>query len=295
MNPIQYIVKICTGISSRNSEVVHAGIYYPPTSLKAKLCVEGRKMMYDYCSSRGIKINQCGKLVVATNSDQKNVELRRIYKRGLDSGVDDLQLLTPDDVKNMEPNVRCHGAIWSPSTGLVDSHSFMLSLLGDSEANGAMLALQSPVKHISLSYGSKTNRIAIETDDIELECENVVNAAGLFAAELFQGISNQDKVKSKKMRHYFAKGNYFRLEGQSSPFSRLIYPVPEPGGLGVHATIDLDGHCKFGPDVEWIKAYVTDSDDISLEVNPTRCNTFYAEVRKYWPDLKDGSLSPDCK
>ena len=276
--------------------MIHAGIYYPPSSLKAKFCVEGRKMMYQYCSSRGIEVKRCGKLVVATNPDQTNNELKQIYQRGINNGVDDLRLLSSDDVKTIEPHVTCYGALLSPSTGLVDSHSFMVSLLGDAEANGAILVLQSTVKRIEIVNGSslKSERLRVETDAIQLYCENVVNAAGLFSAELSQhnqSIDNQGEIP----RHFFAKGSYFRLEGEPSPFTSLIYPVPEPGGLGIHATTDLSGQCKFGPDVEWISPDVIHADDIDLNVHPERCDAFYAEVRKYWPHLKDGVLIPDCK
>ena len=277
-----------SGISSRNSEVIHAGIYYPPKTLKAELCVKGRQMLYEYCSSRNIEVNQCGKLVVATNENQMHNELMKILRRGQENGVSGLSLISNEDVKVMEPNVNCFGALWSPETGIVDSHSFMLALLAEAEENGAVLALHSKVNKLSID--EQTTRIRIETDGVDLLCKNVINATGLFAAQI-----SLEEGQGNKMQHYFAKGNYFRLEGETSPFSRLIYPVPEPGGLGIHATIDLNGYCKFGPDVEWVDTETINPDEIELKVNTERASSFYSAIRKYWPELKDGSLSPDCK
>lgn len=310
------------GTSSRNSEVVHAGIYYPKDSLKAKLCVRGRQMLYQFCDERHVDYNKCGKLIVATESDPNkvswkedenaSVKLKELYRSGLDNGVHDLKLISKEEVFDLEPNVHCSEALWSPSTGVVDSHSFMLSLLADAEEHGAMLALNCKVQNIRYNYQTNRNEVDIvdvnDDDDyklcrhsesnassvMRLSCENVVNAAGLNAPEISGQMTGAVTASSLPKKHYFAKGNYFRLTGQQSPFSKLVYPVPEPGGLGVHATIDLEGQCRFGPDVEWIDPEVN-VDEINYDVNSEKAKVFYSEIRKYWPDLSDEALEPDCK
>lgn len=289
--------------SSRNSEVIHAGIYYPPTSLKAKLCVQGKRLLYDYCKSRNIPYDRKGKLIVATDHNQYMHNLQKIRDNAIQCGVYDLQLLSKHDVQqNFEPNVDCHGALFSPSTGVIDSHTYMVSLLADAEnyAGNVTCVLNTNVEKVSYD-DNKT--LSVQAEGMKLVCENVINCAGLKAADIanmvFQSAWNRNNSNNnvnsikKKARQYFAKGNYFRLQGQTSPFNHLVYPVPEKGGLGVHATIDLGGITRFGPDVEWIDQNVMDADRIDLTVDPTRCERFYAEIRKYWPELKDGSLVPD--
>ncbi len=275
-----------TGTSSRNSEVIHAGIYYPAGSLKAQLCVQGRQQLYAYCQERSVAHKQCGKLIVATSSDQV-AQLSAIQAKaalnGL-TGADALCLLTQAEAKALEPALQCDAALWSPSTGIVDSHALMLSYLGDFENAGGLLALNACFESAQVVPGEDkgTTRFVVRTrDGTELLAQRVVNAAGLTApnvAQKFTGMKTNGLPKA-----YYAKGNYFSLSGKS-PFSHLIYPVPEAAGLGVHLTLDMAGQAKFGPDVEWV-----DSPD-QLLVDPRRGDAFYAEVRKYWPGLKDGAL-----
>lgn len=266
--------------SSRNSEVIHAGIYYPPSSAKAKLCATGRDMLYDYCASHGVAFKRDGKLIVAADDGQLGA-LDTIAGNARKAGVDNLKRLTADEAMALEPNVRCTGALFSPSTGLVDSHGLMLAYLGDAEAAGAMLALGSPVM-----AGEVTGEgIALEVGGdapMNLLVRTVINAAGLWAQPLSKTIDGIP-ASSVPERH-FARGVYFTLSG-AQPFSRPIYPIPEPGGLGCHYTVDLGGQGKFGPDVEWV-------DEIDYTVDPARAETFYASIRRYWPALPDGALQP---
>ncbi len=268
---------IGTGTSSRNSEVIHAGIYYPQNSLKAQLCVRGNRLLYAYCAERGIGHSRCGKLLVATAPEQV-AQLQGIKARAELNGVTDLQLLSAEQACAMESALTCHAAIFSPSTGIVDSHALMLSLQGDIENAGGMVVLNSPLAHADCSAAG----IALTTTDgTQLLAQRVVNAAGLQAPALaaqFAGL-----VPQHVPRAWFAKGNYFTLAGRA-PFSHLVYPVPQVAGLGVHLTLDLGGQAKFGPDVQWV-----DSPD-DLSVDPARGDAFYAAVRKYWPALEDGAL-----
>ena len=270
---------IGTGTSSRNSEVIHAGIYYPQGSLKAKLCVQGKAMLYAYCEERGLPHRRCGKLIVATTQAQLEL-LSSIQRKAQANGVADLVLLSREQAQAMEPQLACVGAAHSPSTGIVDSHAFMLALQGDLEHSGGILVLNTPVVRMK----HRESAINLEASDgTQLAAKTVVNAAGLQAVSLAQrfGGLNPSLVPPA----YFAKGNYFTLSGRS-PFSRLIYPVPEAAGLGVHLTIDLGGQAKFGPDVQWVES----PDDVV--VDPARGDAFYTEVRKYWPGLPDGALIP---
>lgn len=275
-----------TGTSSRNSEVIHAGIYYPAGSLKARLCVQGRQMLYAYCLERGIPHKRCGKLIVATSPEQIEL-LAGIQKKASVNGVvgaEALQIMTAQEANAMEPELKCVAALWSPSTGIIDSHALMLSYLGDMENAGGLLALQSVFESAEIiRTHSKTQFVVRTLDGTEILANQVINAAGLYApqvARLFGGTNT-----SLLPQAYYAKGNYFSLSGRS-PFSRLIYPVPEAAGLGVHLTLDMAGQAKFGPDVEWV-----DSPD-NLSVDAQRGDGFYAEVRKYWPGLQDGALLP---
>ncbi len=272
---------IGTGTSSRNSEVIHAGIHYPQGSLKARLCVHGKQMLYDYCGERGIGHKRCGKLIVATHNAQV-AQLQSILAKAVANGVYDLVLLTREQARAMEPQLECVAAVHSPSTGIVDSHALMLSLQGDMENLGGYTVLNTAVAHLNIAQAAIE---VIASDGTELVANTVVNAAGLSASLV------ASRVKGLHAQYvpptFWAKGNYFTLGGQfggKSPFSQLIYPVPEAGGLGVHLTIDLGGQAKFGPDVQWV-----DSPD-DLLVDPGRSVAFYAEVRKYWPGLKDGAL-----
>lgn len=270
---------IGTGTSSRNSEVIHAGIYYARDSLKARFCVEGKEALYAYAAERGIPHRRCGKLIVATSPSQVG-ELAGIVAKGHANGVEDLMMLTRDQARELEPDLECLAALHSPSTGIVDSHAFMLSLQGDLENAGGVVALKSAV----MSARCEPEGIVLLAEDgTELRCRTVVNSVGLTAPGLaarFEGLPATALPKA-----YFAKGSYFTLAGRA-PFTRLIYPVPEHAGLGVHLTLDLGGQAKFGPDVQWVNS----PDD--LIVDPARGEAFYAEVRRYWPALKGGALVP---
>ncbi len=270
---------IGTGISSRNSEVIHAGIYYATGSLKARLCVQGKALLYQYCADRGIGHRRCGKLLVATTPEQV-AQLSSIAQRAALNGVNDLMMLAGAQARAMEPALACEAAIFSPSTGIIDSHGLMLALQGDLENAGGMVAFHSALASAEC-IGSAIRLVT--SDGTCLQANTVVNSAGLQApalARTFRGLPPKHIPGA-----WFAKGNYFTLAGRA-PFSHLIYPVPQAAGLGVHLTLDLGGQAKFGPDVQWV-----DSPD-DLAVDPARGKAFYAEVRKYWPGLEDGSLIP---
>ena len=270
---------IGTGTSSRNSEVIHAGIYYPQGSLKAKLCVQGRQQLYAYLQANGIAHKRCGKLIVATQESQI-ATLQSIKTKALANGVDDLVFLNAAQAQNFEPALSCVAALHSPSTGIIDSHAYMLSLQGDFENAGGLVAFHANVESADCTPEGIVLQMA---DGTELMTQTLVNAAGLTApwlAAKFKGLAKQHVPTA-----YFAKGNYFTLSGKS-PFSRLIYPVPEAAGLGVHLTLDLGGQAKFGPDVQWVDR----PDD--LVVSMEHEEAFYQEVRKYWPALPDNSLQP---
>jgi L-2-hydroxyglutarate oxidase LhgO len=270
-----------TGTSARNSEVVHAGIYYPLGSHKARLCVEGRKRLYAYCTERGVSHQRVGKLIVATSTEQV-AQLATIQAQAVANGVDDLRFLSSQEAKALEPALRCEAALHSPSTGIVDSHGLMLALQGDMENAGGMLAVLSPVRSIGVGQATRTHPLRVSTEDgTELGARMVVNAAGLNAVTLAKHTQGMGAV-TVPTAHY-TKGNYFTLAGKA-PFTHLIYPVPEAAGLGVHLTLDLGGQAKFGPDVQWV------DDPNDLVVDPRRGDAFYDEVRKYWPELHDGAL-----
>ncbi|MEO2217107.1 NAD(P)/FAD-dependent oxidoreductase [Chromobacterium vaccinii] len=263
--------------SSRNSEVIHAGLYYPAGSLKAKLCVAGRDALYRYCAERAVPHRRLGKLIVASRRGQL-AKLAALEKQALANGVDDIRRLSAAEARALEPALGCAAALLSPSTGIVDSHALMLALLGDAEAAGAQLALESPVEGGAVTADGIVLRVA----GMELLADKVVNAAGLFAPDLARAIAGQPVDAVPKAR--YARGVYFSLQGLA-PFSRLIYPLPEAGGLGSHLTLDLGGQARFGPDVEWV-------DGVNYHVDPARAAAFYHAVRAWWPQLPDGSLTP---
>lgn len=271
---------IGTETSSRNSEVIHAGIYYAKGSLKARLCIEGKVFLYRYCAERHIAHERCGKLIVATSEAQLG-KLETIRANAAELGMPDLAPWTAEQARALEPALRCTGALWSPTTGIIDSHGLMLAYLGDAEAHGAMVAFESPLERAEVT----PEGILLEVggaQPMRLLAGIVVNSAGLAAPDLARRIKGLDPAQVPPA--YYCKGNYYTLIGRS-PFKRLIYPVPEAAGLGVHVTVDLGGSCRFGPDTEWIEA-------IDYDVDPQRAASFYAEVRKYWPDLPDGALAP---
>ncbi|MCL4682302.1 MAG: NAD(P)/FAD-dependent oxidoreductase [Rhodocyclaceae bacterium] len=266
--------------SSRNSEVIHAGLYYPPGSLKARLCVEGNRRLYEFCAAHRVAHRRCGKLIVATAPEQEE-KLAALKSQSLRNGVADLQPLSAAEARALEPQLRARAALLSPSTGIVDSHGLMLALLGEAEAHGAALALMSPLVRAE----ARGDGFLLEVGGAEpmrLVCGLLINSAGLHAAKVAAAIGGLDACHLPALR--YARGNYFSLAGRA-PFSRLVYPLPEPGGLGVHLTLDLGGQARFGPDVEWIGA-------IDYTIDPRRGDAFYAEVRKYWPGLPDGALAP---
>lgn len=263
------------GISSRSSEVIHAGIYYPSGTLKASLCVEGSGMLYDYCATRGIDHRRVGKLIVATR-DEDLPMLAQLERRARDNGVGNLAWLDARAVSIEEPQLSAVAALKSPSTGIVDAAGFMLSLLGEAETAGAMVAFRTDVA--SLSHDSAGVDVVFEDPRTPaVRARHVVNAAGLDALRL-AGQSGHRGAGA------FAKGSYFALRGVS-PFSHLIYPLPEPGGLGIHLTLDLAGGARFGPDVEWVEIP-------SYDVDPARAAHFYPAIRRYWPGLPDDALLP---
>ncbi len=271
---------IGTHTSSRNSEVIHAGIYYARDSLKARTCVAGRDLLYRYCVEHGVAHRRCGKLIVAA-TEAEEPELARIADAAAVNGVDDLRRVAGTELKEMEPALRGTAALLSPSTGIIDSHGLMLAYQGDAEACGAMVAFNSPVE------GGRVDEDGIElavggASPMRLACRTVVNAGGLQAPAL--AASLEGFPAGRVPRQWLARGNYFTL-ATTPPFRRLIYPVPEPGGLGVHMTLDLAGRARFGPDVEWIES-------IDYRVDPARGDRFYQAIRRYWADLPDGALEP---
>ena len=271
---------IGTVTSSRNSEVIHAGIYYKAASLMARMCVTGKKMLYQYCAEHGVPHKNCGKLIVATTPKEAE-KLQSIRAHAEANGVLDMQMLSGEAARALEPALNCDAALLSPSTGIIDSHAFMLALRGDAEAAGAALAFHTPLLRARAVAG-KIELDAGGDAPMTLECRLLVNSAGLNAPAVARGIEGMPLELIP--RAYLAKGNYFSCS-RKAPFSHLIYPVPEPGGLGVHLTLDMAGQARFGPDVEWV-------DTIDYAVDPARAARFYPAIRKYWPALPDGALMP---
>jgi len=276
--------------SARNSEVIHAGIYYPKDSLKAKLCVEGNRMLYEYCRIHHVATQPYGKLIVASDDSQLD-DLQAILYKAQQNNVPEIKLITGEQAKAMEPDLQCAAAVLSFTTGIVDSHGLMLSLLGGFEDAGGMIAYQSPLISAKPIGTSAQEGFELEiggADAMKIQTKLLINCAGMSApaiAKKIEGLALDQIPKA-----YFAKGNYFSLSGKS-PFKHLIYPIPEPGGLGVHLTLDMGGQAKFGPDVEWLE--IDEENQIDYTVNPKRSEGFYEAVRKYWPGLKDNALQPD--
>ena len=273
---------IGTHTSSRNSEVIHAGIYYPKGSLKALSCVEGKNLLYEYCVAHAVPHRRCGKLIVAAD-DSQLPELEKIREKAHANGVTDVVWMTRAQALALEPELSCVAALYSPSTGIIDSHALMLAYLGDAEAHGAMLALR-----------SRLNRVEVHGDGFVLHVDGgdpvrssvLVNSAGLRAPTVARKMEGYRAELAP--RELYAKGNYYSL-ARRAPFSRLVYPIPEPGGLGVHVTLDLAGQARFGPDVEWVERIGGKED---YAVDPRRAERFYAAIRRYWPGLPDGALLP---
>ena len=276
--------------SARNSEVIHAGIYYPKDSLKAKLCVEGNRMLYEYCRTHHVATQPYGKLIVASDESQLD-DLQAILYKAQQNQVPEIKMITGEQAKSMEPELHCSAAVLSATTGIVDSHGFMLSLLGGFEDAGGMIAYQSPLisaKPIGENAKDGFELVIGGADGMKIQTKLLINCTGMSAPAIAQKIEGLPQQQIPKA--YFAKGNYFSLSGKS-PFKHLIYPIPEPGGLGVHLTLDMGGQAKFGPDVEWLE--IDEESQIDYTVNPKRGEGFYEAVRRYWPGLKDNALQPD--
>jgi L-2-hydroxyglutarate oxidase LhgO len=278
---------IGSGTSSRNSEVIHAGLYYPTGSLRHRMCVAGRRLLYPYMRARGVAHRQCGKLIVAT-TPQEQAQIEQIYARGLANEVEGLSLIGGAEAMAMEPALSCTGAIWSTETGVMDSHGLMLALQGELEDRGGQVVFETPVERISILSGGG---FLVETggaDPTRISCRYLVNSAGLMA----QAIAHRTEGYNPSLipRQVLAKGSYFGYAGKT-PFSRLIYPAPVDGGLGVHVTLDLQGRMRFGPDVEWLSH--ADPAQVDYRVDIRRADGFYAAIRRYWPGLADGAITPD--
>lgn len=281
---------IGTGTSSRNSEVVHAGIYYPTGSLKARLCVAGREMLYTWCEAHGVPTRRVGKLIVATN-DAEAAALEALRAKAAANGVT-LEALDGAQARALEPEVSCVAALLSPRTGIVDSHALMLSILGEAEAHGAMLALNTPVVGGHALDGGGVLLRCGGAAPMDLACRAVVNAAGLGAQGVSLRIDGVDRTRVPAL--HLAKGSYFDLATRP-PFRHLVYPMPVAAGLGVHYTVDMGGRGRFGPDVEWLPspdAVEFDPAGLDYAVDAARGDVFYAAIRRYWPGLPDGALNP---
>ncbi len=272
---------IGTGVSARNSEVIHGGMYYPAGSLRAKHCVDGARRLYALCESHGIAHRACGKLIVATTEAEAET-IAAIRDRGVANGVEGLDLLDAAQARRLEPNLACTAALLSPRTGIVDSHGLMLALQGDLEDRGGAIALHTPVTGLARRDGRWAAAFGGASPG-DYPCDAVVNAASLDAQAL--AAQTEGYPAERVPRRVLARGNYFGFTGKPA-FSRLIYPSPVEGGLGTHLTLDLAGRMRFGPDVEWIEA-------VDYRVDPARGDAFYAAIRRYWPGLPDGALVPD--
>lgn len=272
---------IGTGISSRNSEVIHAGMYYPTGSLRARHCVAGRRLLYEFCVSHGVPYRKCGKLIVATDQAELD-KIEAIAAQGQINGVEGLKLISGAAARTLEPELSCIGALHSVETGIIDGHAYMLALRGDLEDAGGAVAVNTPVTGAVRKDGQWLVAFG-GSDGGEFAFDAIVNCAGLRAQAVARSI--EDYPADRVPRLVLAKGNYFTFTGRPA-FTRLIYPTPMPGGLGVHVTLDLAGRMRFGPDVEWIERE-------HYEVDPARAAIFYARIRTYWPAMPDHALAPD--
>lgn len=276
-----------TETSSRNSEVIHGGMYYPTGSLRHRMCVEGRRKLYRYLEQRGVPHLKRGKLIVATN-DVETKKIENIHATGLRNDVENLQLISGAEAMAWEPALSCMAALWSPETGIVDSHAYMLALQGEIEDCGGMIAFATPVMRIEPLASGGFRVMTGGAEPSSIVCRRLVNSAGLYAQHVARGIEGYRADLIPKL--VLAKGNYFGCAGKPA-FSRLIYPAPVEGGLGVHVTLDLAGRMRFGPDVEWLTT--ADPKAVDYRVDPKRSDSFYDAVRRYWPGLPDGAITPD--
>jgi len=265
--------------SSRNSEVIHAGLYYPENSLKAELCVRGKQSLYRYCDERRIPHEKIGKLIIASSEGEVE-RLLAIQSQAVKNRVDDLRLIDEAEIRKLEPAIRGNAALLSPSTGIIDSHSLMIALLADIEAHGGVVLTHSLVG----GAGVTESGFFLEVDGTEerFDCRTLINSAGLFAQDFARTLDGLDASHVKTVR--FAKGHYFAYQGKS-PFGHLIYPLPSDGGLGVHATNDMGGNARFGPDVDWV-------DSIDYSFDESRKSRFTDSIKKYFPDLDEEKLVP---
>jgi L-2-hydroxyglutarate oxidase LhgO len=264
--------------SSRNSEVIHAGIYYPTGSLKARFCVAGSVALYSYCESHDIDYRRCGKLIVARTTEQHD-DLKKLFQQARSNGVDDLVWLSRAEALHLEPELECTAAVWSPSTGIIDSHGLMNALVAELENAGGIVALRTDFIGAKCHDGPIEVSARSDATPIMLSARWLVNSAGLHAVEVAHRIEGLDPQHIPNS--YWAKGSYFSISQR--PFSRLVYPLPNGAGLGVHATLDLAGCIRFGPDVEWVS-------ELDYEVLAKRAAAFYPVIRSFWPSLKDGAL-----
>ncbi|MFZ4122916.1 MAG: NAD(P)/FAD-dependent oxidoreductase [Caulobacterales bacterium] len=278
---------IGSGTSSRNSEVIHAGLYYPTGSLRHRMCVAGRRLLYPYLQARGVGHKACGKLIVATSTTEL-AQIEQIYARGLENDVEGLSLITGQEAMAMEPALSCTGAIWSAETGIMDSHALMLAYQGELEDLGGQVVFETPVVQITPLRGGGFSVRTGGAEPATLTCRYLVNSAGLMAHDIASRTDGYDPALIPKL--LLAKGSYFGFSGKT-PFSRLIYPAPVDGGLGVHVTLDLQGRMRFGPDVEWLDH--ADPARVDYQVDLRRADGFYAAIRRYWPGLPDGAITPD--
>lgn len=265
--------------SSRNSEVIHAGIYYPEGSLKATLCVKGRAMLYDYCERHHVPYKRIGKLIVASDKSERE-KLLAIQAQAAKNGVTDLRLVDQDEIRALEPAITGYLGLLSPSTGIVDSHSLMMALLAEIEAHDGAVLTRSRLQ--SAAVAKRGFRLRVESADDEVVCDTLVNAGGLFAESVARSIGGLGPGKIIKTR--YAKGHYFAYQGKS-PFQHLVYPLPTDGGLGVHATNDMGGAARFGPDVDWV-------DKIDYDFDSSRLNQFSKSIRNFFPGLNESKLTP---
>lgn len=282
---LEKTLTIGSGTSSRNSEVIHAGLYYPTGSLKHRLCIAGRRKLYQFMAERGVAHKRCGKLIVATN-DAEQAQIEALYQRGLTNGVEGLTLISGAAAQRMEPALACTGAIFSAETGIMDSHGVMLALQGVLEDHGGAVAFGTAVDRVSPLPGGGFSVTTSEGDTFG--AARLINSAGLHAQAVARRIEGLAPEAIPPL--ILAKGSYFGCAGKPA-FSRLIYPAPVDGGLGVHVTLDLMGRMRFGPDVEWLSE--TDPDRVDYAVDLKRADSFYAAIRRYWPGLPDGAITPD--
>lgn len=284
---VEQSARLGDGISSRSSEVVHSGLYYPTGSLKHLLCTRGRELMYAFFDAFNISHRKCGKLVVASTPSEMS-KLQNLHQRGVENGLEGIKFLDSAQIKRIEPEIVALGGLHVPQTGIFDSTEYISTLASIVESHDGIIALRTPF----LLAESSSDGFLVKlggTEPVTVFARHLVNAAGLFAPQVAERIIGLDKQSIPKYR--FAKGSYFRLTGPS-PFSRLVYPIPVEGGLGIHATLDLNGNTRFGPDVEWLPAN-TEAKTVNYAVSPTSIDSFHASIQRYWPAAQRSRLQAD--